>query len=118
MIKLSEAGPGAGLINHPTTKDESELSCKTRSEKELLPTLYLLRPPDRKGNTVKGIPLGRRSPPFQGSLSQFAHDDTLHFPSLLSAIRSALPTLQSTQNDNEKAIIVFEHYHAHYCSSR
>ncbi|GIX85004.1 hypothetical protein CDAR_194351, partial [Caerostris darwini] len=28
-------------------------------------------------------------------LSQFAHDDTLHFPSLLSAIRSALPTLQS-----------------------
>ncbi|GIY01650.1 hypothetical protein CDAR_117771 [Caerostris darwini] len=51
-------------------------------------------------------------------LSQFAHDDTLHFPSLLNAIRSALPTLQSTQNDNEKAIIIFEHYHAHYCSSR
>ncbi|GIY53433.1 hypothetical protein CDAR_4051 [Caerostris darwini] len=51
-------------------------------------------------------------------LSQFAHDDTLHFPSLLSAIRSALPTLQLNQNDNEKAIIIFEHYHAHYCSSR
>ncbi|GIY35470.1 hypothetical protein CDAR_239431 [Caerostris darwini] len=51
-------------------------------------------------------------------LSQFPHDDSLHFPSLLNAIRSALPTLQSTQNDNEKAIIIFEHYHAHYCSSR
>ncbi|GIY84830.1 hypothetical protein CDAR_282211 [Caerostris darwini] len=51
-------------------------------------------------------------------LSKFAHDDSLHFPSLLSAIRSALPTLRLTQDDNENAIIIFEHYYAHYCSSR
>ncbi|GIY85090.1 hypothetical protein CDAR_398301 [Caerostris darwini] len=51
-------------------------------------------------------------------LSRFAHDDSLHFPSLLNAIRSALPTLRVTHEDDEKAIVIFEHYHTHYCNSR
>ncbi|GIY74564.1 hypothetical protein CDAR_410111 [Caerostris darwini] len=51
-------------------------------------------------------------------LSKFAHDDLLHFPSLLNGIRSALPTLRVTKEDDEKAIVIFEHYYAHYCNSR
>ncbi|GIY87749.1 hypothetical protein CDAR_261961 [Caerostris darwini] len=51
-------------------------------------------------------------------LSKFAHDDSLHFPSLLNGIRSALPTLRITKEDDEKAIIIFEHYYTHYCNSR
>ncbi|GIY13602.1 hypothetical protein CDAR_567341 [Caerostris darwini] len=51
-------------------------------------------------------------------LSRFAHDDSLHFPSLLNGIRSALPTLRVTHEDDEKAIVIFEHYYAHYCNSR
>ncbi|GIY10069.1 hypothetical protein CDAR_64231 [Caerostris darwini] len=47
-------------------------------------------------------------------LSKFAHDDTLHFPALLRAIRSALPTLRALEEDEEKALVIFEHYHAQY----
>ncbi|GIY63400.1 hypothetical protein CDAR_308151 [Caerostris darwini] len=72
-----------------------------------------------KGNNFNSAPiLSDAALQLFKILSQFAHDDTLHFPSLLSAIRSALPTLELTQNDNEKAIIIFEHYHAHYNNSR
>ncbi|GIY10790.1 hypothetical protein CDAR_16061 [Caerostris darwini] len=72
-----------------------------------------------KGNNFNSAPiLSDAALQLFKILSQFAHDDTLHFPSLLSAIRSALPTLELTQNDNEKAIVIFEHYHAHYNNSR
>ncbi|GIX98070.1 hypothetical protein CDAR_371891 [Caerostris darwini] len=47
-------------------------------------------------------------------LSKFAYDDTLHFPALLRAIRSALPTLRALEEDEEKALVIFEHYHAQY----
>ncbi|GIY13500.1 hypothetical protein CDAR_507841 [Caerostris darwini] len=46
-------------------------------------------------------------------LSKFAHDDTLHFPALLRAIRSALPTLRALEADEEKALVIFEHYHGY-----
>ncbi|GIY43284.1 hypothetical protein CDAR_257731 [Caerostris darwini] len=47
-------------------------------------------------------------------LSALAHDETLNFPILLKAIRSALPTLRTIDNDEEKSIVIFEHYHAQY----
>ncbi|GIY33936.1 hypothetical protein CEXT_811391 [Caerostris extrusa] len=46
-------------------------------------------------------------------LSTFAHDETIIFPALLKAIRSALPTLRAIDNDEEKAVNIFEHYCAH-----
>ncbi|GIY86861.1 hypothetical protein CDAR_258211 [Caerostris darwini] len=62
-----------------------------------------------KGNNFNSAPLlSDAALQLFKILSHFAHADPLHFPSLLSAIRSALPTLELTQNDNEKAIIIFE----------
>ncbi|GIY78414.1 hypothetical protein CDAR_271951 [Caerostris darwini] len=48
------------------------------------------------------------------TLSVFAHDETLNFPILLKGIRSALPILHTIDNDEEKAITIFEHFCAHY----
>ncbi|GIX93834.1 hypothetical protein CEXT_271001 [Caerostris extrusa] len=76
-------------------------------------------PAPPKGNNLNSAPiLSDAALHLFKILSQFAHDDSLHFPSLLNGIRSALPTLQLIQDDNEKAITIFEDYHAHYCSSR
>ncbi|GIY22076.1 hypothetical protein CDAR_584451, partial [Caerostris darwini] len=48
------------------------------------------------------------------TLSVLAHDETLNFQILLKAIRTALPTLRTLDNDEEKSITIFEHYYAHY----
>ncbi|GIX89565.1 hypothetical protein CEXT_383751 [Caerostris extrusa] len=100
------------FVDIVTNKNNSQ---KVNNNNTAPPQVNNLDSAPPKGNNHNSAPI--LSDAALKILSQFAHDDSLHFPSLLKAIRSVLPTLQLTQNDNEKDIIIFEHYYAHYNSS-